>query len=329
MKSTERSLGIVSPQNSPFIKFPEDSDASASTESSLVIIEDYFDRPLPLRPGEYCGSHEWEILNSSSKGATTSQLVAALDIVTDILDKENIPYAVMGGFSLQLRGKQGVRHNIDLAVPLSMLNTDESAWLTVFKDELRILRPSVFLSGVKDMTRKTLFVQVGDLDNDDNAAHWVRVDLRFVGHEHSLDTNLDQSLLPVLEKFEQERDLVSSPLSSEKQYHCLKLGYLLHDKLCMIKSSSTKREIDDVTYVLSGHLAEVGDVRSIDMELRTNFLNCYDALSPNDLMTDYFARALWLEGDYLWDRWTAVQKSENSKPVPENKGWLWTRFFRR
>lgn len=137
MKSTERSLGIVSPQNSLFIESSEDNDASPSTQSSLVITEDYFDRPPPLRPGEYCGSHEWEILNSSSKGATTSQLVAALDIVTDILDKENIPHAVMGGFCLQLRGMQGVRQNVDLAVPLSLLSTDESAWLTVFKDELR------------------------------------------------------------------------------------------------------------------------------------------------------------------------------------------------
>ncbi|KAJ4402999.1 hypothetical protein N0V85_005189 [Neurospora sp. IMI 360204] len=329
MESTESSFVIVSPENSLFIGSPEKSFVIESTESSLVIIHDYFDRPPPLTAGEYCGSREWDILNSSSKGATTSQLVAALDIVTDVLDKENIPYAIMGGFSLQLRGMQGVRQNVDLAVPLSILNTDESPWLTIFRDELRILRPSVFLSGVKDMTHKTLFVQVGDPDNNDNTTHWVRVDLRFVGHEHSSDTNLGQSLLPVLEEFENERDLVSSPLSLEKQYHCLDLGYVLQDKLCMVKRSSTERDLADVTYILSGHLAEVGDVSWIDMELRTNFLGCYNAFSPNDLITDYFARALWLEGDYLWDRWTTIQKSEGSKPVPENNGWFWTRFFRR
>lgn len=139
ISSTESSFVLVSPQDCPAIDSSGNSQVDNSTESSLVIIEDYYDvNPLPpSTPGEYCGIHEWEILKSSSKGATTSQLVAALDIVTDLLDKEDIPYAVMGDFSLQLRGMQGARRNVDLAVPLSILDADQSAWLTIFKDELR------------------------------------------------------------------------------------------------------------------------------------------------------------------------------------------------
>lgn len=134
MESTKSSFVLVeSPENSLIID---------STESSLVIIKDYFKShgQLPSKPGEYCGIREFERLNTSSKNPTASQLLDALDIVADIFDRKDVPYVVMGCFSLQLRGmKPGtrVRQNIDLAVPISILDADESAWLTIFKDELR------------------------------------------------------------------------------------------------------------------------------------------------------------------------------------------------
>lgn len=131
--------------------------------------------------------------------------------------------------------------------------------------------------------------------------------------------NLDQPHLPALSDFEASRDLVLFPSYSPsatpqnyiepKTYHCLKLAYVLHDKLCMIKKkkstehSTTERErererdrdLADAAYILSSHLASVCDeVRYIPMELRTSFVYSYNAMWPNDLMTDYFARVLWV-----------------------------------
>ncbi|KAK1777143.1 hypothetical protein QBC45DRAFT_443802 [Copromyces sp. CBS 386.78] len=134
------------------------------------------------------------------------------------------------------------------------------------------------------MTLKTIFVQGSGNPNNDNdnnnetgdyvATRWVRVNL--LNQNQTLDQSLP--LLPVvLSGFENERHLVSfsTPLShhttlTSTTTHCLKLGYVLHDKLCMIKqqsssSSSTEqqqrreRDIADVAYMLSEqHLAEVG-----------------------------------------------------------------------
>lgn len=133
--------------------------------------------------------------------------------------------------------------------------------------------------------------------------------------------------------------------SQRKHYHCLNLRYILRDKLCMLTqkppASSTERERDlaDVAYILTKHPDQIGSISWIPIYLRKNFINCYDAISPNDLMTDYFAKALWLPeeevgvGDYLWDRWTNGKSGESSKPVPEDNGKgsssFWTRFFRR
>ncbi|KAK3399991.1 hypothetical protein B0T20DRAFT_496188 [Sordaria brevicollis] len=344
MESVESSYVLVdSPENSFIID---------STASSLVIIEDYF-RPqesLPSKPGEYCGIREFDILNSSSKNATTSQLIAALDIVTDIFDQNDIPYAVMGGFSLQLRGMKSsvARQNVDLAVPISILDEDESAWLTIFKDDLRILRPSVFLTGVKDTTHKILFVQVptgGGLDGDDNnsaAQSWVRVDLRFVTPRHQDSSTSHSSSCSLASSNSPFPD--SSP---NKNYYCLNLRYILHDKLCMIShpptsTSERKRDITDVSYILTEHSDKIGHTGWIPLHLRKNFITCYDAFAPNDLKTDYFARALWIPeeevgvGDFLWAKWTAtdVNAEENNKPAPEEKedkgsSWFWTRWFSR
>lgn len=148
--SLKNSLAAESQENSHDIDFTESrvtidslesSDASISTETPLNIIEDYFqlNPQPPTTPGEYCGINEWEFLKSSSKDPTTDELLAALDLVTDIFNKRDIPHAVMGGLSLHLRGMDSVhaRQNVDLAVPVSTLDADESAWLTIFKDELR------------------------------------------------------------------------------------------------------------------------------------------------------------------------------------------------
>ncbi len=60
-------------------------------------------------------------LDEDSKGATDYHLVDAADHVVQILDAHGIPYAIMGGFSLRLRGSPRVTFDLDLAVAASML----------------------------------------------------------------------------------------------------------------------------------------------------------------------------------------------------------------
>jgi len=69
----------------------------------------------PYRP------QELQRLNMQSEAATDDHLLDATDHVVQRLVAHGIPYAIMGGFSLRLRGCPRLTVDVDFAVEANML----------------------------------------------------------------------------------------------------------------------------------------------------------------------------------------------------------------
>jgi hypothetical protein len=75
---------------------------------------------LPTKASTY-NADQLSKLEEDSQLASDVHIVYAADHVVQVLNDNNIPYAIMGGFSLRLRGNPRNTFDVDLAVGTNML----------------------------------------------------------------------------------------------------------------------------------------------------------------------------------------------------------------
>lgn len=76
-------------------------------------------QPTQQQPGTY--THEQQqVLIIAANRALTSQLLAAADLVSQVFQANDIPYALMGGLALKLRGSTRDTQDVDVAVECTM-----------------------------------------------------------------------------------------------------------------------------------------------------------------------------------------------------------------
>jgi len=78
--------------------------------------------PLPQaqQPAGTYTYQETANLTAQSQSAGPNHLTAAADYITQLFQTEGIPHALMGGFSLQLRGSPRNTFDVDIAVGCDM-----------------------------------------------------------------------------------------------------------------------------------------------------------------------------------------------------------------
>lgn len=59
-------------------------------------------------------------LASASARADVRHLLSAADFITQLFEGKSIPFAIMGGFSLGLRGSRRQTHDVDIAAGCTM-----------------------------------------------------------------------------------------------------------------------------------------------------------------------------------------------------------------
>lgn len=76
--------------------------------------------PAPPAPNTYT-PQDRDTLQQRSANATEEHIVLATDLVVGKLAAHQVPYALMGGFSLRIRGSERLTLDADLAVGGTML----------------------------------------------------------------------------------------------------------------------------------------------------------------------------------------------------------------
>lgn len=76
-------------------------------------------QPQPADAGVYT-PHQHPALVAASRAATTSHLIAAADLMSQVFEAKHVPYAFMGGFSLKVRGSARDTGDVDIAVGCNM-----------------------------------------------------------------------------------------------------------------------------------------------------------------------------------------------------------------
>jgi hypothetical protein len=63
---------------------------------------------------------EGNALGLASAASSSGHLLSAADYIIGLLETNRVPYALMGGFALKLRGSPRTTHDVDLTVGCSM-----------------------------------------------------------------------------------------------------------------------------------------------------------------------------------------------------------------
>ena len=72
------------------------------------------------RPGTYTPAEGFG-LATAAMARTSPELASAADYSIQVLQVNRIPFALMGGFSMKLRGSRRTTHDVDIAVGCNML----------------------------------------------------------------------------------------------------------------------------------------------------------------------------------------------------------------
>lgn len=74
----------------------------------------------PAPPAGTYSVAENEAMLAQSKTATNNHLVAAADYITRLFEANEVPFAIMGGFSMNIRGSIRETYDVDVAVGCDM-----------------------------------------------------------------------------------------------------------------------------------------------------------------------------------------------------------------
>ena len=120
-------------------------------------------------PGTYNAEQGFQF-SALAHEARIGNLIAAADHIIQIFQAFGIPYSLMGGFSLKMRGSQRNTYDVDVAIGCEMVQLIEALktqprsvkllWRTMELSRLSVLRPSGPVSGVM-----RVFVRTGGQHN--------------------------------------------------------------------------------------------------------------------------------------------------------------------
>ncbi|KAK3898708.1 hypothetical protein C8A05DRAFT_47053 [Staphylotrichum tortipilum] len=197
-----------------------------------------------------------DTLQHKSADATEEHLVLATDLVVGKLAANRVPYALMGGFSLRIRGSARLTLDADLAVGGTML-----ALKTAISGDPRILLPRGPVSGVM-----RAYVRVGGPLNSMLSEVPVCVDLITEGSLGAPDNILGGS-----EEVEGMTD------AGMRTYRVVDMQHILASKLAAFhaRGNLDSNDFKDLLWILltSNHSAQVREVSgNLSLEDKQVFL---------------------------------------------------------
>ncbi|KAH6716629.1 hypothetical protein BKA61DRAFT_308518 [Leptodontidium sp. MPI-SDFR-AT-0119] len=198
-------------------------------------------------------------LAASSHLANSFHLHAAAHHITALLDSHGIPNALMGGFSMYLRGSTRVTHDIDVAVGSEM-----QTLLQALISDKRILRPLGPVSGVM-----RIYVETGGAFDTSLSSLHVSTDLILQG---SLGAPLDPT---------SSSELITYPSPTNQgttQYRILNVSAIASAKLNAFFSRASQNDYEDIIFLLMKYPQEIYDCRAqLKQEHRQAFIEQYAA----------------------------------------------------
>ncbi|KAK0118402.1 hypothetical protein ONS95_012691 [Cadophora gregata] len=213
--------------------------------------------PPPSQPEGTYNVYQSHPLAAAAYEASELHLHAAALYVTTLLDTHGIPNALMGGFSMYLRGSTRVTHDIDVAV-----GCDMQTLLQALSTDKRVVRPLGPVSGVM-----RVFVGVGGEHEPSISSLHVSVDLILQG---SLGAPLDPSA---------SSDLIShvSPITNTAtQYRIINVPAIMSAKLNAFFGRASQNDYQDIIFLLTKYPQEIYDCRAqLNQEHRQAFVEQY------------------------------------------------------
>ncbi|KAM5444453.1 hypothetical protein MaudCBS49596_008012 [Microsporum audouinii] len=201
-----------------------------------------------------------------------SNLVSATLFIAGILERANIPYALMGGFAVKLMG--GTRDTRDVDIVFEAPRKMRDLW-NIVECEPRLVIPNTkLLSNIMKV-----FVLTGPGYDSCPDAIKVEVDLienGFPSSPRDLRVNRDQLTIP-------------TP-SGQRPIYVISLLYLLRGKMTAFMSRSTPQDMSDIIHLINTRGDEIKTfIHRLDPETITSFLTGVDSESRAEF-TSFFGR---------------------------------------
>ncbi|PVH73494.1 hypothetical protein DL98DRAFT_607255 [Cadophora sp. DSE1049] len=220
-----------------------------------------FRESQPTQPEGTYNVHQSHPLASSAYLASELYLHAAALYITTLLDTHDIPNALMGGFSMYLRGSTRVTHDIDVAV-----GCDMQTLLQALSPEKRssVVRPLGPVSGVM-----RVYVEVGGEFEPSISSLHVSVDLILEGSLGApLNPSTSSELVPC----------ISLITNTTTQYRIINVPAIISAKLNAFSSRASQNDYQDIIFLLMKYPQEIYDCRAqLNQEYRRVFVEQYAA----------------------------------------------------
>ncbi|WEW55166.1 hypothetical protein PRK78_000595 [Emydomyces testavorans] len=202
-------------------------------------------------------------LASASAHAGFRHLLSAADFISQLLRGRNIPFAIMGGFSLGLRGSQRQTHDVDIATGCNM-----GQLIQAIAGQQRILRPAGPVSGVM-----RIYVQTGGDIDPGIPDLYVMVDLILSGGSLGAPDNVQAS---------SEVIAVNTDLGP-KNYPVLNILSITRSKLAAYFERASQNDYTDIAFLVERFGQRVRAVRGqLNKNHCRRFFDMYKARVAGD-----------------------------------------------
>ncbi|RMD41617.1 hypothetical protein DV735_g3529, partial [Chaetothyriales sp. CBS 134920] len=211
--------------------------------------------PRAAHPPQPAGTYtvaQGQLLTQQSSTAGIGDLLIAADYITRLFDANQIPFAFMGGFSVNVRGSQRETHDVDVAVGCDM----HKLLMAVSTQPDRLLRPLGPVSGVM-----RIFIKG---ENEDGlSSPYVMVDLILRGSLGAPDHLETES-----------EDVKAGPDLGDRPFRLINLPSLLQSKLGAFFGRSADNDMADIIFLILRYPEEVYNARAaLNQEHRQHFIN--------------------------------------------------------
>ncbi|KAK2797857.1 hypothetical protein FQN50_009062 [Emmonsiellopsis sp. PD_5] len=222
-----------------------------------------YGRVPELQIGSAGGTYTVEQLHSYmriSESAGTNHLVSAAEYIVQVFRTNNIPVAIMGGFSLLLRGSPRETQDVDIAVGCTMLQL-----LQVLSDQECILRPAGPVSGVM-----RIFVRMGGEIDQAIEGTYVMVDIILHG---SLGAPDDPRTSSEVVNVQTHLGLKAFPV--------LDVATIMSSKLGAFFGRGATSDFQDISWLLDNFPEKIHNVRTqLNQTHRQAFVNTFAQRNP-------------------------------------------------
>ncbi|KAH7395256.1 hypothetical protein DE146DRAFT_659654 [Phaeosphaeria sp. MPI-PUGE-AT-0046c] len=214
------------------------------------------------QPGTYT-PEQMCTLTIAANRAVTSQLLAAAELMAQVFQANDIPYALMGGFALKLRGSTRDTYDVDVAVDCTMQRLIE-----VLSTQHSVRRPAGPTSGV--MMR--VFVLVGGQSNPGVPELWVAVDVILHGSLGAPEHPQDSSEVVTV-----------STEAGQKQFPVIDILHAMASKLNAYYSRQGPNDYTDITFLIRRFPEQVFAIRTqLNATHRQYFVTSFALENPQN-----------------------------------------------